>query len=260
MYSKSLLQFNQMNHISCIIHVSCIIDEPWCESVFQERCPVHLNESCPLIGQYWPWPFLLPEYIHWQNMQICGVHKCTYICTHKYNVMRKENQKQFDCQLYFCKMCNIYIKKLIYDEVKKCEQCVFASSNKTYLRSHLKTHSGEKSNKCSQCDYASSQAGTLRRHLKTHSREKSNKCNQCYYACSNQSDLRRHLKTHSGEKPNKCNQCDFASFYASALRTHLKMHYFENVLWEFFSGPLQKIKDWHFSDKITQRWERDRVQ
>ena len=36
-----------------------------------------------------------------------------------------------------------------------------------------------KSNKCNQCDYASSQAGDLRTHLKTHSGEKSNKFNQC---------------------------------------------------------------------------------
>ena len=64
--------------------------------------------------------------------------------------------------------------------------------------------------KCNQCDYASSEASYLRRHLKIHSGEKWNKCNQCNFASSEASDLRRHLKTHSGEKPNKCNQCDFA--------------------------------------------------
>ena len=34
---------------------------------------------------------------------------------------------------------------------------------------HLKTHSGEKSNKCNQCDYASFRVDHLRNHLKTHS-------------------------------------------------------------------------------------------
>ena len=34
------------------------------------------------------------------------------------------------------------------------------------------TYTGEKSNKYKQCDYASSQAGDLRTHLKTHSGEK----------------------------------------------------------------------------------------
>ena len=34
------------------------------------------------------------------------------------------------------------------------------------LKTHLKTHSGEKSNKCNQCDFTSSEAGNLRKHLK----------------------------------------------------------------------------------------------
>ena len=33
---------------------------------------------------------------------------------------------------------------------------------------HLKTHSGEKSNTCNQCDYATSDTSNLRKHFKTH--------------------------------------------------------------------------------------------
>ena len=85
---------------------------------------------------------------------------------------------------------------------------VTASSRADTLRTHLKMHSGEKSNKCNQCDYASSQAGHLRSHLKTHSD----------YASSRTGNLKTHLKTHSGEKSNKCNQCDFRSSEAGNLR------------------------------------------
>ena len=52
----------------------------------------------------------------------------------------------------------------------------------------------EKSNKCNQCDFASSYASTLKTHLETHSREKSNKCNQCGYASSRASHLKAHMK------------------------------------------------------------------
>ena len=38
------------------------------------------------------------------------------------------------------------------------------------------SNEGGKSNKCIQCDYASSHAGHLKTHLKMHSGEKSNKC------------------------------------------------------------------------------------
>ena len=57
-----------------------------------------------------------------------------------------------------------------------------------------------KTKKCNQCDYAPSHAGQLRTHLRTHSGEKLNKCNQCNYAFFDASNLRKHLKTHSVEK------------------------------------------------------------
>ena len=100
----------------------------------------------------------------------------------------------------------------------------YASSRSDVLRTHLKTHSGEKSNKCNQCDYACSDPSALRKHLKIHSGTKSNKCNQCDFASLYAGHLRTHLKTHSGEKPNKCNQCDYASSQAGDLRRHLKTH------------------------------------
>ena len=64
----------------------------------------------------------------------------------------------------------------------------------------------ENSHKCNQCEYASSYASSLRTHLKMHSGEKSNKCNQCDYVSFEASNLRRHLEMHCGEKFNKCKQ------------------------------------------------------
>ena len=50
----------------------------------------------------------------------------------------------------------------------KCNQCDFVSSRAGYLRTHLKTHSGEKPNKCDQCGYASIRASQLVTHMKRH--------------------------------------------------------------------------------------------
>ena len=41
----------------------------------------------------------------------------------------------------------------------------------SFLRRHLKTHSGEKTYKCNHCDFVAVWANSLKRHLKTHSGE-----------------------------------------------------------------------------------------
>ena len=55
-------------------------------------------------------------------------------------------------------------------QLKKCNQCGYASSRTGNLRIHLKMHSGEKSHKCNQCDFVSTRAGRLSRHLTKHKR------------------------------------------------------------------------------------------
>ena len=129
-----------------------------------------------------------------------------------------------NCSNIQCNSCKKKTKTA-FSNVSKVHYGLDISESEITLPS---SHSGEKSNKCNQCDFASSYASALRTHLKTHSGEKSEKCNQCDYACSDPSALRSHLKTHSGEKPYKCNQCNYASIQAGHLRTHLKMHTREN--------------------------------
>jgi len=107
----------------------------------------------------------------------------------------------------------------IHNAADNCNQCDFASSPADALRTHLKTHSGEKSNKCNQCDFACSDTNSLWRHLKTHNGEKPNKCSQCEFPTSQAGNW-----GYIWKRTNECNQCDFASSQAGNLRVHLKTH------------------------------------
>ena len=98
------------------------------------------------------------------------------------------------------------------------------TSRPSYYWTHLKIHTGEKSNKCNQCEFGCYDPSSLRSHMKLHSGEESNKCNQCNYVSSQAVHLRTHLTTHIGEKSNKCKQCDFVSSQAGHLMRHLATH------------------------------------
>ena len=115
------------------------------------------------------------------------------------------------------------------------------------MKTHLKTHNGEKSNNCNQCDYASSQAGNLRSHTKTHNGEKSNTCNQCDFASSQASSLKKTFENTQWKKSNKFNQCGYESLQVSTFRKHLKTDTGEKCIKcsqsNFFIFSIRQLKD-----------------
>ena len=108
----------------------------------------------------------------------------TYIGKYKFSFHRSENtnlnrESCPPCMEFEGTFENIFTNSTFIFPAYKSTYLVGITKICVYLRSHLKTHSGEKSNKCNLCDYTSSQAGNLMQHLKKHSGEQLNKCNQC---------------------------------------------------------------------------------
>ena len=96
----------------------------------------------------------------------------------------------------------------------------------------IKKISFEKIYHCSQCLSVFSQNGALKKHLRIHSGEKPYPCNQCLKAFSQSESFKNHLRIHSGEKPYPCNQCPKTFSESGSLKKHLRIYpkSFEEIL------------------------------
>ena len=105
-----------------------------------------------------------------------------------------------------------------------CYQCTSSFARIGDLKQHMTIHSGEKRFTCDHCDYSCNHASHLKRHMRQHTGEKPFACIQCIFSCREASKLRRHMLTHTGEKPITCKKCDYACTQSKDLRKHMKKH------------------------------------
>eukprot|EP00058_Branchiostoma_floridae_P021564 XP_002607054.1 hypothetical protein BRAFLDRAFT_68164 [Branchiostoma floridae] len=91
----------------------------------------------------------------------------------------------------------------------KCphEGCNRSFRGSSYLKLHLRSHSGERPFKCSMCDGHFVSRDSLKRHIVSHTDERRYKCGECGKLYKRISHVKEHLRVHCPDKPFQCPHC-----------------------------------------------------
>uniref|UniRef100_A0A674CTX7 Zinc finger protein 33B-like n=1 Tax=Salmo trutta TaxID=8032 RepID=A0A674CTX7_SALTR len=107
---------------------------------------------------------------------------------------------------------------------KCCHICGKYFAWDTFLKRHLRSHTGEKPFHCQDCGKGFTQRGHLNLHMRSHTGEKPHQCQDCGKCFSQNTSLIVHMRTHTGEKPYMCPVCRKCFTTSSMLKKHQTAH------------------------------------
>ncbi|XP_053620793.1 zinc finger protein 182-like [Plodia interpunctella] len=153
--------------------------------------------------------------------------------------MMQHLKTSHDARLYICDCGKIMRKRSLYsahivdhmpksvseNRLHECAVCGRRYSNKTLLREHIHTHTGDRPYSCNLCDKTFANKYTHQAHLKIHEvRPRPHKCKQCGKTFLTQQNLSQHEKTHLGIRNFICQVCNKAFATQHNLEVHGVIH------------------------------------
>ena len=169
-----------------------------------------------------------------------GCNLCSYKSYYKHCVKQHQNNNHTDEEVFKllrldCLNCAENIDHLCIAKNKistkpkkfKCEDCMFSTSDKMYLKDHTRSeHEGVVRNSCSLCDYKS----YYKRNVTSHQKSSHPKldCRVLKIGCPMCESNETHSECENKKKDKskfyrvKCDQCRFATDYRSVLNIHVK--------------------------------------
>jgi len=110
------------------------------------------------------------------------------------------------------------------DRPFKCNQCDKTFCHYSGLSAHKAFHRlGTDSTKCDICDTVLSSLTTLRSHKRTHTGEKPYMCQHCSKTFSTAKDCRLHEQRHNETVQYKCTECNVSFIGSYTLRKHIRV-------------------------------------